>query len=358
MFLGAISFIFAISILVIVHEFGHLIFAKAFGMEVKEFSIGFGKPALSVTIGGTKYSIRPILFGGYVNIAEMEMDAEAWREGKGFMQRPLYQRIAVLFAGSLMNFILAIVIFGCLGIFIGKTIGVTNKIERILPNSPAAIAGLREGDEIIAVGKLESNKVEKLREEIEKYPGNPVVIKVRRNGQILSFIVVPKAEQTYRRVKGGKIEKVVVGRIGILFQSITQKMSFGEAVWTGLRDTYYLTRLVIAYPYLAATKKVPVEVGGPLAVAKITGEGAQLGFSVLMERIAMISVNLAVFNLFPIPGLDGGILFIMIINSVYALIFRRNIDYRKIVLANTIGIALLLGLLAILTIFDIRRFFQ
>jgi regulator of sigma E protease len=93
-------------------------------------------------------------------------------------------------------------------------------------------------------------------------------------------------------------------------------------------------------------------------VAKITGEGARLGFSVLMDRIAMISVNLAVFNLFPIPGLDGGLLFIMLINSVYAGIFKRNIDYKKIVLVNSIGIAFLLGLMAILTLFDIRRLFQ
>jgi len=351
------SFIFAISILVIVHEFGHLIFAKACGMEVKEFSIGFGKPALSVMIRGTKYSIRPILFGGYVNISEMEMDADAWREGKGFMQRPLYQRILVLFAGSFMNFVLAIVIFGCLGMFVGKTVGVTNKIQRILPNSPAAQIGLQEGDEIIAVGKVESNKPEVLRQEIEKYPNQPVLIKVKRGGRILSFYVTPKAETSYRSVKG-KVEKVQVGRIGILFHSITQKMSFGEAVGAGLRDTYYLTRLVLIYPYLAATKKVPVEVGGPLAVARITGEGAQLGFDVLMERIAMISVNLAVFNLFPIPGLDGGLLFIMLINSVYSALFRRNIDYRKIVLVNSIGIALLIGLMALLTLFDIRRLFQ
>lgn len=354
MFVSFASFIFAISILVIVHEFGHLIFAKAFGMDVKEFSIGFGKPALSVTIRGTKYSIRPILFGGYVNITEMEMDADAWREGRGFMQRPLYQRILVLFSGSLMNFILAVVIFGCLGIFIGKTVGVTNKIEKVLPGSPAAQIGLLAGDEIIAVGKVESTKPEVLRKEIEENPNKPVLIKVKRNGRILSFYVTPKAERSYRSEKG-KVERVEVGRIGILFHSITKKMSFGEAILTGLRDTYYLTRLILIYPYLAATKKVPVEVGGPVAVAKITGEGAQLGFGVLMERIAMISVNLAVFNLFPIPGLDGGLLFIMLINSLYSFIFRRNIDYRKIVLVNSIGIALLLGLLAVLTLFDIRR---
>lgn len=357
MLISFASFIFAISILVIVHEFGHLIFAKAFGMEVKEFSIGFGKPALSVTIRGTIYSIRPILFGGYVNISEMEMDADAWREGKGFMQRPLIHRILVLFSGSLMNFILAIVIFGCLGIFIGKTVGVTNKIERVLPGSPAAQIGLQAGDEIIAVGKVESNKPEVLRGEIEKHPNKPVVIKVKRDGRVLSFYITPRAERSYKSVKG-KVERVEAGRIGILFHSITEKMPFGEAVWVGLRDTYYLTRLVILYPYLAATKKVPVEVGGPVAVAKITGEGAQLGFGVLMERIAMISVNLAVFNLFPIPGLDGGFLFIMFINSFYSLLFRRNIDYRKIVLVNSIGIALLIGLLAILTLFDIRRLFQ
>ncbi len=326
-------------------------------MEVKEFSIGFGKPALSIMIRGTRYSIRPVLFGGYVNISEMEMDADTWREGKGFMQRPLYQRLLVLFSGSLMNLLLAIVVFGCLGIFIGKTVGVTNKIERILPNSPAAQIGLRGGDEIIAVGKVESNKPEKLREEIEKHPNIPVVIKIKRDGQVLSFYVTPKAERSYRSVKG-KVERVEVGRIGILFHSLTEKMSFGEAVWAGLRDTYYLTRLIILYPYLAAKRKVPVEVGGPVAVAKITGEGAQLGFSVLMERIAMISVNLAVFNLFPIPGLDGGLLFIMLINSLYAAIFRRNLDYRKIMLVNSIGIAFLFGLLAILTLFDIHRLFQ
>lgn len=354
MLLSVISFIFAISILVIVHEFGHLIFAKAFGMEVTEFSIGFGKPALSVMIGGTKYSIRPILFGGYVNIGEMEMDADAWREGKGFMQRPLYQRLLILFAGSLMNFILAIVIFGCLGIFIGRTVGVTNKIERVLPNSPAAKIGLQAGDEIIAVGKIESANPDKLRQEIEKHPRQPIVIKVKRDGMVLSFNVTPEGEPSYRNVEG-KVEKTEAGRIGIVFQSITQKMPFGEAVWTGLKDTYYLTRLVILYPYLAATKKVPVEVGGPVAVAQITGEGAQLGFGVLMERIAIISVNLAVFNLFPIPGLDGGLLFIMLVNAVYALLFRRNIDYRKILVVNSIGIAFLLGLMAILTFYDIQR---
>lgn len=357
MLLTLTSFIFAISILIIVHEFGHLIFAKAFGMEVKEFSIGFGKPALGVTIGGTRYSIRPIIFGGYVNISEMEMDAEAWREGRGFMQRPLYQRLLILFSGSLMNFILAIVIFGCLGMIVGKTVGVTNKIEKVLPNSPAAQIGLRAGDEIIAVGKIQSNNPQELRQEIEKYPNQPILIKIKREGRVLSLYVIPKGERSYRSVKG-KIERIEVGRIGILFQSITKKMPFGEAVWAGLRDTYYLTRLVVLYPYLAATKKVPVEVGGPVAVAKITGEGAQLGFGVLMERIAMISVNLAVFNLFPIPGLDGGLLFIMLVNSVYASLFRRNIDYRKIVLVNSIGIALLIGLMAILTLFDIRRLFQ
>lgn len=357
MFLTFISFIFAISILVLVHEFGHLIFAKAFGMEVKEFSIGFGKPAISFMWGGTKYSIRPILFGGYVNITEMEMDAEAWKEGKGFMQRPFHQRILVLFAGSLMNFVLAIVIFGCLGMFVGKTVGITNRIERVLPGSPAERAGIMAGDKLIAVGNVQSDKPEKLRQEIEKRANQVVLVKVERDGKILSFYVVPEAEKSYRRVKG-RIEQVEVGRIGIVFTSITKKMPFGEAVWAGLKDTYYLTRLVVIYPYLAITKKVPVEVGGPVAVAKITGEGARLGFSVLMDRIAMISVNLAVFNLFPIPGLDGGLLFIMLINSIYAAIFKRNIDYKKIVLVNSIGIAFLLGLMAILTLFDIRRLFQ
>ena len=326
-------------------------------MEVKEFSIGFGKPAFSFLLGGTKYSLRPILFGGYVNITEMEMNAEAWKEGKGFMQRPFHQRFFVLISGSLMNFVLAIVIFGCLGIFVGKTIGVTNRIERVLPDTPAAQAGLRAGDVLVAVGNVQSNKPEKLRQEIEKRVNQAVLVKVKRNGQLLSFYIVPKAEKSYRSVRG-RIEKVEVGRIGIVFTSITKKMPFGEAVLAGLKDTYYLTRLVLIYPYLAITKKVPVEVGGPVAVAKITGEGAQLGFSVLIERIAMISVNLAVFNLFPIPGLDGGLLFIMFINSLYAAIYRRNIDYRKIVLVNSIGIAFLLGLMAILTLFDIRRLFQ
>lgn len=357
MFISVISFLFAVSLLIIVHEFGHLLFAKLSGMEVREFSLGFGKPALSIMIGGTKYSLRPIPFGGYVNIREMDIDAEAWQKGKGFLERPFYQKMSVLLAGSLMNLFLAVVIFGSLGVFVGKVVGVKNEIERVLPGTPAEMAGIRKGDKIIAVGEVRTQDVAKLRQEIQKNPGKMLSIEIERGGKVFKIWVTPQSVTSYKREKD-RVVKTHVGQIGVVFKSITKKMGFAEAVWAGFRDTYYLAKLVVMFPYLAITKKVPAEVGGPIAIARITSEGARMGFPVLMERIAMISVTLAVFNLFPIPGLDGGILFILIINSIYAFFFKRNLDYRKIALVNSIGVAFLLTLMAVLTLFDIRKLFQ
>lgn len=364
-------FIAVIGVLVLVHEWGHFIMARRSGMRVDEFGFGFPPRLFGIKKGEMLYSINWIPFGGFVKI--LGEDGDSRDNPRSFGAKPISARLKVIVAGVAMNFLFAVLLL-ILGNFFGLRIGLFDQemidkardkkiqIIQIISGSPAEKAGLNILDEIVG-----------FKESGEFFYSDPVVIRTSTIEEIQKFTKDHVGQTVTMVLRRGTADDDLVdkqvearsnpppgeGSMGIAM-ALTGVVSYPwyEAIWRGGYDGIILAYHII-YSYgllfktLFADGKLIGEVSGPVGIATITGQAARVGFSYLMQFVALISVNLAVLNIAPFPALDGG-------RAVFILIekFRgKPADKRIESAVNSFGFALLLALMIYVTIKDITKFF-
>jgi len=333
------------ALIIVFHELGHFLVAKACRIPVHEFSLGFMRPILfQRKWGGTTYSIRAVPLGGFVRIAGMEPDEE---DPNGFDKKSKSARFAVLFAGPFMNFVLAALLFWVVGISYGINIGVTNAIQRVIPGTPAQHAGLRAGDRLISVASV-TGPVDKLRQQIQKNAGKRIWMEVRRSGRAIRIAIVPAPKEALETTDHG-YRVVTVGSIGIVFRAKTRSMGLGESLFEGVRTTYLETRMMVALLAETVVGKLPLKVGGPVRIVHEMAEAANVGWVNFLMLSAFLSLNIAVVNLLPFPALDGSRLMFLVVEAVR----RKPIDKRREAIVHLVGFAILLLVIALLMFQDI-----
>jgi len=342
--------------IILVHEFGHFVFAKLFRMRVRSFSIGLpvGRPLYTWTSGETKYGIWPFLFFGGVDIVGIHPDDDPQEEGS-FHTRPAWQRMIVLGAGAGMNVVLALLLFWIMGFAYGFPMDNVSEIEAIFPDSPAHQAGILPGDRIIGINEVRTEDVEKIRELIEAHPEQAIRLTLQRGGQEIQVSLIPYGEKVkVGAEKDGKIKIVekTIGRVGIVFRSLRVRKGVLETLWLGLLQTLALLLETLGTIVLIVTRGLWAAVGGPVMIVKEISQTAQLGLESLMAQTARFSIMIGLFNvLLPIPGLDcARLLFVC-----WEFISRRPVDRRKEAHIHLVGVLVLLSLLLVLTVKDLRE---
>jgi len=342
-----IAFIFVFSILVFFHELGHFLSAKAFGVKVYKFAFGFGPKLIGFTRNETEYNICLIPLGGYVKMAgEMGENDENIKlinipEKERFDKKPISIRAIIVALGPMMNIITAIIIFTI--IFLINGIPMTSSIiDSINEGGPADEAGLEIGDEIIKINNLEMDNTEQIANIISKNTDNELMITVDRSGDIINLTLLPEYNEEYQR-----------GMIGISFKMIVKKMNLFTALNEGIKTCRYIIRLIFTNTIEMVSGKIPLEVAGPLGIAQMTGEFAKLGFMSLIYFTAVLSIFIGVFNLIPIPILDGGQIILLFVEKIRG----KPMESEKMNFIYLIGISLMIVIFIFATYKDISRIF-
>ena len=464
LFTGIVAIALVLGACIFFHEVGHFVLAKLVGMRVHEFAIGFGKRIVGFTRGDTEYRINWVPLGGYVRIAGMEPGAEP--EPGGFYTFPRWQGATVLFAGSLMNVVLAALAFIVVALATGLPVFPSDQVDirRVMSGSPAQEAGLQQGDRIVAIDGMrhslliseveeggtadelgimrydrffmvegtqvstvpnlvaalnearddeaDTNGVEidllrfteegtiaerwqaeltipeELPEEvsvadaglaieeafdltlvpmgteealshISARPEQEIALTVLRNEQEIEVTVVPEREWARVPVEeDGRISSAheSVGRIGVVLGAQTRPASGAEAVYYGIQGSVDAVKMVSQGIYMMIRGQLAPEASGPVGIAAMTADRARIGWTAVASLGGIISANLAVINLFPIPPFDG---FRIVLLGVEGVI-RRRVNQKIETAVTIIGVALLLGLFLIITFRDILNlvFFQ
>ena len=353
-----IPFIIVLGIMIFFHELGHFLVAKFFGIKVLKFALGFGPKIAAKDVGETEYSVRYVPLGGFVKmLGEDDEDEES--EGltpedakRAFNKQHPLKRIAIVAAGPFFNLVLALFLFYGLFLISGTYIR-TPEIGQVIDDSPAQRAGLKVGDIIISVQDNEVQSLGDFKEMIQDQAGNPILITVKREEKVLSMTVIPEESLTENEFG----EEVKSALIGILDAGKYEHLKMGpfKALKESLIETWNwikLTCLVVVKLFQGVLSIKTV--GGPIAIGQMTGELAKESPGTLVPFMAVISVNLAILNLFPIPILDGGVIIFLLIE----LIIGRPMSIRKREMAQKIGLSLLLILVVIVFYNDILRLFQ
>lgn len=339
---GVMPFLVLLGVLVFVHELGHFLLAKWSGMKVLEFALGFGPSVVRFVRGGTAYSVRAVPLGGFVRIVGMD-PGEDPDQPEGFNAKPLPARFLTLLAGCFMNLLLAAVVFCLVGIIYGVPKPIT-RIADVLRGSPAAVSGIRPGDRILEVNGRRVFQVQQIRATIEHSAGHPVRLLIQRDGRRKEVQVVPRREGAQK-----------VGRIGIVFDVAMVRVGPGGAVRDGLISTLAWTQQIAGGLVRLITGKISAsEVGGPVAIARATASQAGMGIEHFLRFGGVISVNLALVNLIPFPGLDGARLAFLLIEAIR----RKRFDPRKEAYVHAVGIAILFLLLIVITGKDLTEWVQ
>lgn len=288
--------IFVFGLLVFVHELGHFITAKLTGMRVDEFAIGFGPRLVRFRYGETVYSIRMIPLGGFNDIAGMNGDDNDAGD-RGYCRKPILSRMIVILAGSAMNFILPVVLFFGIYFFAGvQTPNPAPVLGRVIAEQPAAQAGLRAQDRVVAI---DGKPVETWREMVDVIRTNhgtvPLTMEVDRGGQMLTVSVTPQYDPTQQR-----------GFIGIVNDAATSYPGFVQSVSMAFEHTAMIIAMMLDALYRIILELSGSELAGPIGVAQMVGEAAEMGIVSVLNMAALLSLNLAIINLLPVPALDGG----------------------------------------------------
>ena len=344
--------LFVLSLLIIFHEWGHFLAARLCGVQVLRFSVGFGPRLLGKTIGETEFCISAIPLGGYVKLlGEGEEEIPPHLRDRAFSAKPLGQRAFIVFAGPLFNFLLAWFIFTLFFAVKGKPL-LLPEVGKVLDNGPAAQAGIKPGDLVTAVNGVPVRTWDDLTRLVRNHGSRPLVLRIKRKEEILTIRLRPQI----RTVKNLFGEEVRVPVIGIVASGrfVTQKIPPYRAFTEGLIRTLALIKLTLVAIVKLVERVLPLSsLGGPLLIAQMAGQQAREGFLALLLFAGILSVNLGVINLLPIPMLDGGHLFFYGIEALRG----RPLSLRTRERIQKVGLALLLALMVLVFYNDLARLF-
>jgi regulator of sigma E protease len=334
-----IATIFVIGLLVFFHELGHFITAKMVGMRVHEFAIGFGPKLISKQYGETLYSIRIIPLGGFNKIAGMDPDEE--QDEHSFNSKPIWARMLVIVAGPVMNFFLPILLL----LLVFLTAGIDKPsdeavIGSVMAAKPAAQAGLAVGDRILAVNDTQINSWRDFVNQIQINAGNKLNLTIERNGQVNKTAIVPEFDAKANR-----------GIVGVMPQIFNYRPGPVEALVLSGQQVYLISISMLTGLGEMITGRAAADVAGPIGVAQMAGQVAQMGLLPLLQFAAFLSINLGLINLLPVPALDGGHIVTLAIEAIR----RKPLSSEKAQFIQMIGFALLMLLMLFATFKDITR---
>jgi regulator of sigma E protease len=346
-----VSAVVVLGILIFVHELGHFIFAKLFGVGVEKFSLGFGPKVVGKKIGDTEYLLSAFPLGGYVKMIGESPDAELSETdlARSFQGKPPLQRIIIVAAGPFFNLIFAAFLF--IIIYMVGVPNATTLVGEVLAGKPAAVAGLKAKDLIKSVNGKEVSRWDEFAAMIADSKGAPQVIVVERQGEKHTFTIVPETREG-KNLFGEKIYYPVIGVVAA-GEMVTDRYAPVEAVVRGCKQTWKLIGLTLLSIVKMIERVVPLDsVGGPIMIAKMAGDQAAAGGVNFLAFMALLSINLGVLNLLPVPILDGGHLFFYF----WELVFRKPVSFKAREIAQQIGLALLIGLMVLAFYNDIVRY--
>ncbi|OCC16039.1 Membrane-associated zinc metalloprotease [Dissulfuribacter thermophilus] len=345
------AFILVLSGLILVHELGHFLVARGFGVRVLKFSIGFGPRIFGIIKNGTDYCISLFPLGGFVKMLGEQPDEEVSPKDLpgSFSHRPVWQRALIVAAGPLSNFLFAWVVFFFILVLYGNPV-LLPVIGEVTPDSPAMAAGLKPGDKILMINDIPIDTWEEVSEKIKSMGERPLKLVVERGGQQFSITVTPKIN-TVKNVFG---EEVKVPLIGVTAAGNLRVENVNPIKGTLLafERTWDLIALTVKGFLKIFERTVPLSsLGGPILIAQMAGQQAELGLLNLFYFMALLSINLGFLNLLPIPVLDGGHLFFYLIEAVIG----RPLTMRQMEFAQRIGFFILGTLMFIVFYNDILR---
>ncbi len=345
------AFLVVLGVLVFVHELGHYLAARWCGVHVEVFSIGFGRAIATWRDRvGTVWKLAWLPLGGYVKLHGQERPEDVpdavranWIPGRTFHEKRVGARALVVAAGPIANFLLAMVLFAALFVMAGRPVTLPIAGD-VLADSAAARAGIKVDDRITAISGQPIHSFEDIQRIITAHPQEHLVLTVRRGDETLNLPVLTDVHES-----GGQR----VGMLGIRGGKMEfQKLSLPQALWGGVEQTWQVTAETIAgVAEMIAGKRGTEDLGGPLRIAQLSGQVAQLGLASMITFIAVLSVNLGLINLFPIPVLDGGHLVFYLAEAIRG----RPIPPRAQEYGFRAGLALLAGLFIFATWNDLTH---
>ncbi len=337
-------------VMIIIHEFGHFLAARLVGVEVERFSVGFGKVLASYKTKRTEYALSLIPLGGYVKMKGENKKSADLKDIKGaFFAQPVYKRMIIVFAGPFFN-ILSAVIF----IAFAYTMGVPSlapNIGKVLKNSSAYTAGIKKDDTILSINNQPIKTWQDLSREIKMYPNKQIVIRLKRNGNILSINAEPKGKHINDLLGYSKY----VGILGIVPSGDTVKLRYSpiESLYQGVKKTIYITKITLLGLVRLLEHAIPTSnLGGPIMIVDIASKAAQSGLAAFLFFASIISINLGILNLLPIPILDGGHLMFFTIEAIR----RKPVSERAQEIFQNVGLAILLALMLFAFFNDFKRY--
>ncbi len=375
MLIAILAFVLVLGVLVLAHELGHFLTARLFGVKAEEF--GFGYPPRIIgwvkdnagrwkivkphteadQYQHTVWSLNWLPLGGFVKIKGE--DSNQLQEPDSFAARPVWQRFIILVAGVFMNFILAFVLLSFA--FISgvpslvddqpsSSLAIQNshiQIMEVQPSSPAQQAGLRLGDIIISINHQPINYIKDVQQIIGSHPGENLDLKVLRAGQQLDFKIIPRA--------GDNNSPAVIG-VGLVKTAIV-KYPWYQAIYRAAVATVNLTLEILKafgkiIVNLATQHKVEAQVAGPIGIAVLTGQVVKLGWVYLLQFAALLSINLAIINLLPIPALDGGRILFLAIEKIKGRPVKQKIE----AIAHQLGFVFLMLLMLLVVFKDLQTY--
>lgn len=319
-------------IIIIVHEFGHFVTAKFFGVAVPEFSIGFGPAIVKKTIGETLYALRAIPFGGYVRMTGEDEESD---DPRAFCNKPAWQRIIIVGAGAFLNVLTGFVIYAIL--FVGVSDMPILKVESLTPNTPAYNV-LKPQDKIVAINGSRVWYYKDFKFILNTVNGEETVnITVKREGKTQNFEITPylnEQTQTYN--------------IGIILQ--TEKMNFFNILKYSFYELFFIIKAVVYSLIMLVTGRVSFDsVSGPVGTVSVMSSQIKNGFNSFLSVFGLITVNIGIFNLLPIPALDGGRVFFLLVE----LICRKPVPKKMEGFVHFVGLMLLMLLMLAVTVKDV-----
>lgn len=332
--------ILGIGFLILIHELGHFLAAKAFGMRAEKFYLGFPPAAIKKKFGETEYGIGFIPLGGYVKITGMTREEKVPEEvvPRAYYSKPVWQRIITISAGPLMNLLLAVFLFFIFYYQAVPDYAPTTAVARIQVDSGAERAGIQPGDRLLAIGGVASDNPETLRDELQSRPGETINVLIEREGQRQNLTVTV-----------GRQEETGQGILGVVFDAErtgTIKMPVTEAARHAISDIGSITGEVFsAIKNLFVSQESRNELSSPIGIVAVSSQTIELGWGVYLRVLGFISLQLAIFNLLPLLPLDGGHILFNLIEKFKGSPIKKEVFERVSVVGLVLfGILFLIGI--------------
>lgn len=353
-----ISFIIVLGVLVFVHEFGHFLFAKLFGVRVLKFSLGFGGKLIGRKWGETEYLISAFPLGGYVKMfGEHQGDEEIdpADQPRSFSHKAVWQRFIIVAGGPVFNLLFAVVLFFGMFAIAGLPEALdTTEIGKVTTGSAAEQVGILPGDTVRSINGQETTSWVHVSEHIRESGGKEVVLVVERQGEMVTIKVVPNMEEVkdiFGEVVGERYMLGITRSEAVTYK----KTSVAKALEAGFIQTWNLIYLTIMGIVKIIERVIPAsELGGPIRIAELAGQQMEAGWMNLLYFMGLLSVNLGILNLLPIPVLDGGHLAFLTIEGIR----RRPLSDWAMEASQKVGIFLLVSLMVFVFYNDILRLVQ